>query len=184
MPNDNPITTRSSHIPFECAWYRIRQDEVVFPDGSVGQYNVVEVANCVFVVPITSDNQLVLIHQYRYPVQQWVWEVPAGAVKAEQTPLQAAQEELREEIGGTSDDWLYLGEIQTANGRANEIGHVFLAKNVQLGVSAHESAEIITVHPLPIAQVRMMIFSNQLQDAPSALAILLAEPHFSPPPPT
>ena len=176
--DDSPFQTIDSRIAFECAWYRVRQDAIVLPNGSVGQYNVVEAPECVFIVPVTRDRQIVLIYQYRYPTQEWTWEIPAGAVHAGQSLLEAAAIELREEIGGTSDDFRYLGRVATANGRANEIAHLYLAFDVELGESAHESAEVMTIHPLPIEEVIRRVYDNEIQDAPSALALLMAAPHL------
>lgn len=176
----HPIRTIQSHVAFACPWYTVHHDAIILPDGRSGQYNVVDVPPCAFVVPVTAAGDIVLIRQYRYPIKQWVWEVPAGAIHPGETILQSAQSELREEIGGTSDKWQLLGQYQTANGRSNEVAHLYLATNVVLQhETAHEAAEILTVHSKPIAVVRDMIAQNKIQDGPSALAILLALSHLS-----
>lgn len=176
---NNPIETISSRTAFECAWYRVQVSEIVLPDGARGAYNVVDVPPCAFVVPVTADNEIILIHQFRYPIGTWVWEVPAGAIHENETMLESAQAELREEVGGTSDAWTYLGQFQTANGRSNEVAYLYLARNVVVsGETAHEAAEIMTVHPTPIDRAVEMVMNNEIEDAPSALAILLALPHL------
>lgn len=176
---DRPnIQRTSSEIAFACPWYRVRQDGVVWPDGTAGTYNVVEAQPCVFIVPVTTQGEIVLIHQYRYTTERWVWELPAGAIKPGQTQLEAAAMELREETGGVSDDYTFLGEFETANGRSNEKAYVYLARNVVLGEMDLESAEIISAHPTPISQVRDMLATNQIKDAPSALGLFLALPHI------
>lgn len=173
-----PIKTLTSKIAFSCPWYNVRQDGILLPDGTHGTYNVVDAPPCVFIVPLTPDGQIVLIRQYRYTVQQWVWEIPAGGLQQGQTPLDAARQELREEIGGVSNEILSLGTFHTANGRTSELGNYFVAKNVQLGESEHESSEVITIHPTPVADVLGMLQRNEIKDAPSALALHLARPHF------
>lgn len=173
-----PFTPISSKTAFSCPWYRVRQDAIYLPDGTVGQYNVVEAPECVFVVPVTTDGNIVLIHQYRYTVDAWVWEVPAGAIHAGQSPLDAARQELQEEVGGTSDHFTFLGKINTANGRSNELAHLYVAWDVVLGENKLESAEILTVHPTPTKTAIEMVYNNQIEDGPSALAILLAAPHL------
>ena len=75
---EKPIKTLSSRIDWQSPYYRIRRDEIRLPDGSDGVYNVVESLPSVFIVPVTVDNQIVLIRNYRHTLQQWVWEVPAG----------------------------------------------------------------------------------------------------------
>lgn len=150
----------------------------MMPDGSTGIYNIVQKMPSVWIVPVTADGNIVLLRQYRYTVDDWCWEVPAGGVKDGQTPLQAAREELREEIGGYSDKWTSIGPLYTANGICNEIGHIYIAEDVELRQAAHEPAEIIEIHQKPLAEVLRMAQSNEINDGSSALAILLCQSHL------
>lgn len=169
-----PIQTLNSHTAFSCRWYSVRKDAVLFPDGKQGEYNVVDVIPCIFVVPVTPAGDIVLIRHYRHTLKQWVWEIPAGGIE-EQSRDETVIAELREEIGGVASHVSYLGEFFPSNGFSNEIAHLYVAWNVTLGEQQLESAEVITVHPTPLDQVLEMIHTNQLKDAPSALAILLAQ---------
>ena len=173
MKNKNPFRTISSRIAWSCPWYSIRQDEIITPDGSPGEYNVIEKEAAVWIVPVTINKELVLINHYRYTIDDWCWEVPAGSVKQGQTLEEAAQEELREEIGGIEAKFEYIGQFYTANGICNEIGHIFLATEVFLGEPEHEPAEIIEIHLKSIPEALKMAKSNQVDDGPSALAIML-----------
>lgn len=173
-----PIETISSKIAWACRWYRVRQDEILLPDGTHGQYNVVDVAPSVFIVPQTASREIVLIHSYRYTLDNWVWELPAGSVEVGQTIEACARKELLEETGGRSDHWRLLGSVSTANGISNEIAHLWLASGVVLGQNQLEAAEVLSVHPTPVAKALAMARSNQIQDGPSALALLLAEPYL------
>ncbi len=173
-----PMTTVSSRIAWTCPWYDIRQDEIIRPDGSPGVYNIVQKSAAVWIVPITSAGEIIMLKQYRYTVDDWCWEIPAGSVEEGQTPFAAAQEELREEIGGRSDDWTYVGQLYTANGISNEVGHIFIAHNVEVGQAAPEAAEVIEIHPKLIDEVVHMAQNNQINDGSSALAILLCQNHL------
>ncbi len=173
-----PFTTLSTQIAWSCPWYNIRQDKILLPDGSSGIYNIVQKAPSVWIVPITPAGDIVLLRQYRYTVDDWCWEVPAGSVKEGQNPKEAACEELREEVGGHSTKWTSIGPLYTANGICNEIGHIFLARDVELGQVAHEPAEIIEIHQKPIAEVLTMARTNQIKDGSSALALLLCQAHL------
>lgn len=143
------------------------------PDGTQGVYNIVQKESAVWIVPVTVDGQVVLINHYRYTVDDWCIEVPAGSVKEDQTLEEAAREELREEIGGREANLDYIGQVYTANGICNEIGHIFLATGVVLGETAREPAEIIEIHMKSTAEVINMAQTNQISDGISALAILL-----------
>ena len=95
-----------------------------------------------------------------------------------QTPLEAARAELQEEVGGHSENWTYLGPLYTANVICNEIGHIFIAEDIQLHAPAHEPAEIIEIYQKPIADVLSMAQKNEINDGSSALALLLCQNHL------
>ncbi len=170
---DSPFTTLSSAIVWSCPWYRVRQDEIVTPDGQPGVYNVVEKADAVWIVPVTTDGQIAMVYQYRYTVDEWCWEVPAGSLKGAQSVEEAATEELHEEVGGVAGELLYIGRFFLANGICNEVGHIFLATGVTLGKPAHEAAEVMSVHLKPIDEALRMARAGEITDGPTALAMLL-----------
>ena len=165
--------TLSQKIVWACPWYSVRQDEILLPDGRPGIYNVVQKEAAVWVLPVTTEKQIVLIRSYRYAVDDWCWEIPAGSLKAGQKPDEAARAELAEEVGGQAQQLDYLGQSYMANGICDEIGHFFLATGVTLGQPDHEAAEVIEVHLKSIPEVLKMARANEINDAPSELVILL-----------
>lgn len=169
----SPFRTQASKIAWSCPWYSVRQDRILLPDGQRGVYNVVQHPGAVWIVPLTSDGEIVLVYHYRYTVDDWCWEIPAGGMKNGLAPAEVAATELREEIGGTASQMEYFGQFYTANGIANEVAHIFIASGVALGVTAHEPAEVMEIHPIPLAEVLRMAKANEISDGPSALAILL-----------
>lgn len=170
---DHPFQTISSQIAWSCPWYRVRRDEIITPDGSPGVYHVVEKNDAVWIIPVTKDGHIAMVRQYRYTVDDWCWEVPAGSVKAGQSVEEAAREELREEVGGVAENLTYIGRFYLANGICNEVGHIFLADSVTLNEPNHEAAEVIEVHLMPIVVAIDMARAGQISDGPTALALLL-----------
>ena len=169
-----PYQTTSSRIAWSCPWYRVRTDEIITPDGRPGVYNVIESPTSVWIVPVTPAGEIVLIHNYRYTIDDWCWEVPAGSVKPDQTELEAAVCELKEEVGGTTQDALLeIGRFHTANGICNELGVYYLATNVSLGEPDHEATEVMEIHTKPVAEALQMARSGQINDGNTALALLL-----------
>ena len=168
-----PIHTKSSKIVWSCPWYRVRQDQIVTPDGQPGVYNVVEHPGAVWIVPVTTAKELVLIYSYRYTVNDYCYEIPAGGVKPGQSLADAARAELLEEVGGTAETLSYVGEFYTMNGIGDEVAHIFLATGVTLGQTSHEPTEIIEIRPTPIEEALRMAQANEISDGPSALALLL-----------
>lgn len=175
MTHKRPFQTLTSHIDWSCPWYAVRRDEILLPNGQRGEYNTITKGPAVWILPVTPDGQIVLVHHYRYTVDDWCYEIPAGGVKPDQTLEEAAREELREEVGGTAQSWAYLGQSYMANGICDEVGHFFLATGVQLGQPAHEPAEVLHICPTPWGQALHMARTNQIADAPSVLVILQSE---------
>ena len=171
----SPIRSLSSNIVWSCPWYRVRQDEIMLPNGSRGVYNVVEHSGAVWIIPVTAEGEIALLRHFRYTVDDWCWEIPAGGLKPGVSQEETAIIELKEEVGGTAGELEYLGHFYTSNGICNEIAHVFLASGVHLGPVSHEPAEIMEVHIKPVDEVLRMAHENEISDGPSALALLLFE---------
>lgn len=167
-----PYRTQSSRIVWSCPWYSVRRDEIVTPDGRPGVYNVVEHPAAVWVIPVTSAGDIVLIRTYRYTVDDWCIEIPAGGVKPGQSLEDAARAELLEEVGGTAVSLEHIGRFYTMNGIGNEVGQYFLATGVTLGRPQHEPTEVIDILPTPIDEALRMARANEISDGPSALALL------------
>jgi ADP-ribose pyrophosphatase len=168
-----PFKILSSQIVWSCPWYRVRQDEIITPDGRPGVYNVVEKADAVWIVPVTKDGQVAMVYQYRHTVDDWCWEIPAGSVKPGSSLEETAHDELHEEVGGRTDELSYVGRFYLANGICNEVGHIFLATGITLGEPEHEAAEVMHVHRVPITEALQMARDGRISDGPTALALLL-----------
>ena len=157
-------------------WYNLRQDRLRAPGGGEFTYTLVEHPGAVWVVPITTGGQLALIWNYRYAVDDWCYEVPAGGIPANLSPEDAARRELREEIGGTAADLRYVGQFYTSNGISNEIAYVYLATGVKLGETRREPTEIMEMRLVPVEEALRMARGGEISDGPSALALLWCEP--------
>jgi ADP-ribose pyrophosphatase len=139
-----------------------------------------ESKGAVWIVPVTDDGQIVLIRQYRYAVDDWTWEVPAGG-KHDHTGSdeELARRELSEEVGATCRSlekvgWFY-GAVSTNTGRCE----VFLARGTQLDGPPHrEQGEIMEVHPKPIDEAMAMARNGEIKDCKSALALLMCESYL------
>ncbi len=184
---DKPVGARLGWILlgtkylYRSPWFHLRQDRVRLPSGELITYTYQEHAGFVIIVPVTERGDIVLIRTYRYTVDDWVWELPAGGLgnRPGESLLEVAQSELQEEVGGISGHWSYHGWFYVANGTGNIKGHLFLARDVQLGHSAQrENTEVIEIHPRPIHEVLEMARNGEIRDGESALALLRLEPHL------
>jgi ADP-ribose pyrophosphatase len=171
-----PWQTLDAARLWESRWYNLRQDRVRIHTGAEITYTFQEHPGAVFIVPVTADGEIVLLHQYRYPVGQWLWEVPAGAVDGDEGLEAAARRELAEEIGGTAEKLRYVGHFFAASSVSDLRVNVFLATGVQLGRSVPEATELIEIKTVSATEALAMARRGEIKDGQSALALCLCEP--------
>ena len=168
---------RATRYLFESGWYHLRQDEVEFADRSL-TYTYIDHPGAVFVVPVTPAGQIVVLRTYRYTVDEWCWEVPAGGIgdKSGASLEEVARAEMLEESGCSGGTLEYLGWYYSANGAANLKVHYYLARDVKFGdARAPEHAESIDeVRCLDLAEAFEWAYSGKMRDGDSVLALLLA----------
>jgi 8-oxo-dGTP pyrophosphatase MutT (NUDIX family) len=165
--------TISSKYVLENPWYKVRQDNVIRPDGKEGTYNVVECGESVFVVPVTSEGKILLEKLFRYTTQHEAWEIPAGGVEQGEKPLEAAKRELQEETGLVSEAWQEIGAFDSMNGMTDAVAHVFEAKGLAQ-TSHHEQEEegITDVRAFSLEEIIAMILDGSIVDALSIAALM------------
>jgi 8-oxo-dGTP pyrophosphatase MutT (NUDIX family) len=167
-------STLASRDVYENAWIRVREDQVLRPDGQPGVYGVVEVRHpAVFVVAVTADDEILLVTVERYTTGRPSSEVPAGGSDGEDL-LVAARRELREETGHAARHWRPLGEVHSLNGVAAARGQVFLATGLEVVGGAETEAEGIgAIRAVPITEVVAMVGRGEITDNETLGALLL-----------
>ncbi|MER7072031.1 NUDIX hydrolase [Terrabacter sp. NPDC000476] len=168
---------RHTRVVYENAWLRVREDDVVRPDGSPGVFGVVELRRpAVFVVALTEADEVVLVTVDRHTVGRSV-EVPAGGTDGED-PLVAARRELAEETGLAAAEWQQVGTMNALNGVCRAPETVFLARGLTPvdGADGHARAEegIAAVTPVPVAEVLGMLRDGAITDGETIAALMLA----------
>jgi len=175
LERERPYRTVSRRYLWRSAWYNVRQDQLEAADGSAAVYTVVEKPQAVWVVPVTDAGELVMIEQYRYPVDDWCLEVPAGNVEPGVSLEAMAVRELSEETGGRARELRYVGQFYSLNGICDQVAHVYAAFGVTLDAPRPEATEHIQRRLFPVDEALRMAASGEISDGPSALAILLSE---------
>lgn len=154
-------------------------DTVRFPDGTVGEMDMIRHPGASAVVPFISDPggddpQILLIKQYRYAAEQYLYEIPAGRLDAGEDPAQCAARELREETGCTAERVEFLFTMFTTPGFTDERIHLFMASGLERGKTAHEADEFMTIETVTLSSALRLIESGEIKDAKTALGILFA----------
>jgi len=164
--------------PFETPWLKLRQDRVRIEGEGDITYTYLHGNAAVFVVPVTADGRVLLIRQYRYPIDSWSLEVPAGGThdRAGIALEDVAREELAEEVGGSCASIERIATFYLSTSRSAESCHVFLATDVTLDrPQTLQETERIAVHPVAVGEALALARGGGIADGQSALALLLCE---------
>ncbi|MDJ0364771.1 NUDIX hydrolase [Hymenobacter sp. H14-R3] len=172
----NPWQTISSEPKYQNPWIRVREDQVLNPQGGAGIYGVVSMKNkAIGIVPLDSEGNTWLVGQYRYTLNEYCWEIPMGGGPVGLDVLESAQRELREETGLLAARWTRIARLHTSNSVTDEEGFVFLAEGLTQGDTEPEETEDLRLWKLPLAQAIELVMSNRITDAISVAGLLKAE---------
>jgi 8-oxo-dGDP phosphatase len=163
------------------AMVRLRKDIVRMPDGEVVGRDVLEHPGAVAVLALDADEQVLMIRQYRHPVERLLWEIPAGLRDVAGEPLRAtAERELLEEAGYRASEWWVLTDSYSSPGISTERIRIFLARGLALVpesersyVPEHEEAHL-EVAWVPLDDAVARILAGDLHNGVTALGILAA----------
>lgn len=152
---------------YENKWFHARADRCELPDGRIIEpYFVVEVPNFCNVFIVTKEEKIVLVKQYRYPVDQITYELAGGVIENNEDPLKAAIREMTEETGYVSDEVEYLFKAAANPALMNNTAYYFLAKNAtKINTQNLDALEDIDVVSFSKAAFLQMLSDNQLQHA-------------------
>lgn len=154
-------------------------DRVRFPDGSTGELEMIRHPGASAIIPFLSDPdsedpQILLIKQYRYAAEDFLYEVPAGRLDPGESPDECARRELMEETGCTADRIEPIYTFYTTPGFIDERIHGFIATGLTRGESAREADEFLTVETMTLSHALELIHRGEIRDAKTALLILYA----------
>ncbi|MBL1077738.1 NUDIX hydrolase [Nocardia sp. 2] len=169
------MDSESSREIYTNPWISVREDIVRLPDGAPSIYAVVDKSDYAIVIPQDGD-RFHLIEQFRYPLQERVWEFPGGAVRGAETfdAEEAARTELREETGLRAETLTYLGKLAPASATCSHRGHIFVATGLTEGPHEREPSEAdMRAAWFSRAELEAMIADGRISCAQSVSAYLL-----------
>jgi 8-oxo-dGTP pyrophosphatase MutT (NUDIX family) len=157
----------SSKYLSQHVYFTAREDRCEMPDGKiVDPYFVVELPETVCAMAITENNDVILVKQYRHPIEETILELPGGFIDENETAETAVARELQEETGYRFSNFQYLGRVAANPGVLNNFTVLYLATGGKKVTDQHLDAnEEIEVKLFSVAEVREMLMTNQFKQA-------------------
>lgn len=149
-------------------------DEARLPDGSVSSREWIKHPGACAVVPVFENGEIMLLRQFRYPVQQIFWEVPAGKIDAGEAEEATALRELEEEAGVTTTDYAYVGHFYPGIGYSDEVIHIYTGWNLKSVPQKVDEDEFVTRQRIPFSEAIEMVHSGEINDGKTVICLLRA----------
>jgi ADP-ribose pyrophosphatase len=164
--------TLESKMVYKGSIVNLRVDAVELPGGRRTRREIVEHSDCVAIVALDAGDNVLLVRQFRKPVEQMLLEIPAGGVEPDEEPLACAYRELREETGYLAGKMEHLGGFYTSPGFCTEYMHLFLATELRRGETDMDYDESIELVRIPLSKAVELIASGEICDAKSIAGLL------------
>lgn len=165
----------TSELIFDGKIVHLYRDEIELPDGKPGVREVIRHLGAVCVVPLTENNEVICVRQYRYPIGRVMLEIPAGKLDSkEEDPYEAAMRELREETGATCEKLTFLGVYYPSPAILDECIRMYMAKDLSFGDTDPDEDEFIDTVKIPLDELCEKIACGEVQDGKTQAAVLKA----------
>ncbi len=153
-------------------------DHIEYPSGNGSVREVAQHPGGAVVVPVFENGDVLMIKQYRYPIEKVIYELPAGKLDPNEDPEHCARRELEEETGYKAKTYKKLTAFYTTPGFCTEKLHIYLATGLQKlesGQNLEEGEESITIERIPLQQTLDMIEAEKIVDGKTIVGLFLAE---------
>lgn len=167
----------SSELKFDGKLIKLTYD-IADVNGKEAWREVVHHPGASAVVAIDEDNRIIMEKQFRYALDDYLLEIPAGKLDKGEDPLVCAKRELEEETGIVASDWISLGTIATSPGFCNEVIHLYVAKGLSKGEIHWDEDEYVEVERYTFDELLQRIKEEKIKDSKSLSALLLAMPYL------
>jgi ADP-ribose pyrophosphatase len=174
-----PWTIVESQQKYRHELVEVHEDQVIKPDGTPGTYATVKVKAGVSVLALDEGGTVHLAKEFRYAIGRYSLEVVGGAIEDGEQPVQAAQRELREEMGIEANEWIELGQVDPLTSIIDSPSTLFLARDLTFKEKKQKGSERIEVIKLSMDDAMSMVIDSRITHGTSCALILRAHAHIS-----
>src|SRR5882762_6411198 len=170
---NNPWTILAERAVYDNKWIGLTEYDVINPGGGKGIYGKVRFKNlAIGILPLDDELNTWLVGQYRFPLNQYSWEIPEGGGDPSVPPVASAQRELLEETGLVAKEWTTILEMHLSNSVSDEKAILFLARQLEQHQPEPEETEQLVIRKLPFEEAYRMVEQGLITESMSVAAIL------------
>ncbi len=151
----------------------LRVDKVTVVSGTSTR-EIVEHNGGSVIAAVTDDNKIIMVKQFRKPMESPILEVPAGKLDGDEDPADAALRELSEETGYTAGKLEKLTEFYPSVGYTTEVLHIYLATDLKPGACHPDENEVLEVMEMDLEEVYRMVMDGKIHDGKTIAAVMMA----------
>ena len=166
--------TLTSDVKYEGVIFTITHDTAELENGKTAPRDVLHHNGGVCLIPVTENNEIFLVKQFRYPFQTVTREVPAGKLEKGEDHAECGRRELLEETGCTCSEYIYLGEMLPTPAYNSEITYMYLAKGLTFTSQSLDPDEFLDVERIPLSEAVAQVMDGTIRDGKTQIAILKA----------
>lgn len=169
--------TTQTKVIYEGKVVQLQVDDVLLPNGKEAKRELIKHPGAVAIIPITKDKKIVMVEQYRKPLEKSIIEIPAGKLEKGESPEITAVRELEEETGYTTKKLTKVTSFYTSPGFADEIMYIYVSDELEKldFPPALDEDEFVEIHELTLAEAKQYIQEQRIHDAKTIYAILYLE---------
>lgn len=172
-PEHNPWQITGEKKIYDNPWIGLTEYQVLNPSGKPGIYGKVHFKNlAIGVLPLDDELNTYLVGQFRFPLEQFSWEMPEGGGPLGTDPLESAKRELLEETGLKAREWTEILRLHLSNSVSDEHSILYLARGLEQFEPEPEETEQLTVHKVPFEKVYQMVCEGEITDSMTVAAVL------------
>jgi 8-oxo-dGTP pyrophosphatase MutT (NUDIX family) len=171
--HQNPWQIINEQQVYDNNWISVIHYNVINPSGGSGVYGKVHMKNrAIGIVPLDEEMNTYLVGQYRFPLNEYSWEIPEGGAPLDDDPLRSAERELEEETGLKAKRWDKIQELTLSNSVTDERCIIYLARDLTQHAAMPEETEQLVVKKIPFEEVFRMVQTGDITDAVTVAAII------------